>query len=88
MVLESDVDTLLTPVLIGSTLLSTDSTHTMHRMKQTARLSWQNLEKRAIEGAQSAQNQKKMSSLQELKKLSDFDKGKATGKESSAFNVR
>ena len=72
-VLESDVDTLLTPVLIGSTLLSTDSTHTntQNETNSPVELAEQQ-KKRAIEGAQSAQNQKDEQLHEELKKLLGF----------------
>lgn len=72
-VLESDVDTLLTPVLIGSTLLSTDSTHTntQNETNSPVELAEQQ-KKRAIEGAQGAQNQKDEQLQEELKKLLGF----------------
>lgn len=67
------VGTLLSPVLIGSTLLSTDMTHTNtnNETNTPAELAEQE-KKRALEGSASAQAQKDQQLHDELKKLLGF----------------
>ena len=62
-VLESDVDTLLTPVLIGSTLLSTDSTHTNTQNETNSPVELAEQQKKRLLREHRAHRTRKMSSF-------------------------